>query len=485
VAFSAHEIQPQEISTVSTAADPSPQKSLFQSADATTSGPLLPAAVSPWSVPGSVSGWSVTEAADTSVTDTVDASATTTGATVRVDASRLPKLTGVALLDQLSLLPRADLAQFVSHNPASMKQLVNDPPSAREVTKSWSSTSSAVRASWIAVAPGVIGNLEGVPFGARDAANRSYLRESISGLKSDIKSGIGRGELVAARARLQMLEQVQDALVTPKSTNAASPPQARHLLSLDPSGLGRAAVVIGDLSTADYVSYLVPGMFFTVDGQMVDWSVIAQDLNTEQTSWVSLLSKTDPSMVGKKVATVAWLGYQTPGITGITSLGLADEGADKLGSSIEGVQAARTGDEPFLTIVGHSYGSTAAMIELAKGGLDVDALVLIGSPGSATQSASELSVRNDNVYVGEAAWDPVVNTAFYGSDPGSPSFGAHKMDVSGGVDPITHKQLAPAIGHLGYFDAGTAAMRNIALISLDRDSLVTNGTTMDASRTLR
>jgi hypothetical protein len=28
-------------------------------------------------------------------------------------------------------------------------------------------------------------------------------------------------------------------------------------------------------------------------------------------------------------------------------------------------------------------------------------------------------------------------------------------------------------------------MRNIALISLDRDSLVTNGTTMDASRTLR
>jgi pimeloyl-ACP methyl ester carboxylesterase len=225
-------------------------------------------------------------------------------------------------------------------------------------------------------------------------------------------------------------------------------------------------------------------MFFTVDGQMVDWTVIAQDLNTEQTNWVSLLSKTDPSMVGKKVATVAWIGYQTPGITGIASLGLADEGADALGSSIKGVQATRSGHEPFVTVVAHSYGSTAAMIELAKGGVEVDGLVLIGSPGSAAQSASELSVRNDNVYVGEAAWDPVVNTAFYGSDPGSPSFGAHKMDVSGGVDPITHQKLAPAIGHLGYFDAGTEAMRNIALISLDRDSLVTNGTTMDASRTL-
>jgi hypothetical protein len=477
VAFSAREIQPQELSTVTIAA-PSLRYSFGApfSEDANASGiadagPLFQSAVSPWTVPGSVSGWSVTDAAGTSA-----AATTTTGL--------LPKLTGVALLDQLSLLPRSDLAQFVAHNPASIKQLVTNPPSARAITNMWAAFGSSRKASLLAGVPAVIGNLEGVPFGARDTANRSYLRGSISKLKSDIKSGIGRGELVAARARLQMLEQVHEALVTPSSTHSATPAQARHLLSLDPSGVGRAAVVIGDLSTADYVSYLVPGMFFTVDGQMVDWTVIAQDLNTEQTNWVSLLSKTDPSMAGKKVATVAWIGYQTPGLTGITSLGLADDGANKLGASIEGVQAVRDGREPFVTIVGHSYGSTAAMIELAKGGVNVDALVLIGSPGSAAQSASDLSVRNDNVYVGEAAWDPVVNTAFYGSDPGSPSFGAHKMDVSGGVDPITHKQLAPAIGHLGYFDAGTAAMRNIALISLDRDSLVTNGTTMDASRTL-
>ncbi|MDQ1577497.1 MAG: hypothetical protein QOE21_184 [Microbacteriaceae bacterium] len=475
MAFSAHEIQPQELSIVSTVA-PSLQYSLKSSFSGdTATGPLLQSAVSPWSVPGSVSAWSVT--------DTADASSTT--ATGRVNASLLPKLTGVALLEQLSLLPRNDLAKFVAHNPSSIKQLVSNPPSARQVASLWSTMDSAGKASWLAVAPGVLGNLEGVPFGVRDTANRNYLRESIADLTSGIKSGIGRGELVAARARLQMLQQVQAALVTPSSASSATPPQARHLLSLDPSGVGRAAVVVGDLSTADYVSYLVPGMFFTVDGQMVDWTVIAQDLNSEQENWVSLLSKTDPSMAGKKVATVAWIGYQTPGLTGITSLGLADDGADKLGSSIEGVQAARAGHEPFVTIVGHSYGSTAAMIELAKGGVNVDALVLIGSPGSAAQSASDLAVRGDNVYVGEAAWDPVVNTAFYGSDPGAASFGAHKMDVSGGVDPITHKLLAPAIGHLGYFDAGTEAMRNIALISLDRDSLVTNGTTMDASRTLR
>jgi hypothetical protein len=93
-------------------------------------------------------------------------------------------------------------------------------------------------------------------------------------------------------------------------------------------------------------------------------------------------------------------------------------------------------------------------------------------------------VRNDNVFVGEAAWDPIVNTAFYGSDPGSSTFGARKMDVAGGTDAITHKTLAAAVGHLGYFDTGTAAMRNIALIGLDQGDLVTTGSLADSGRTL-
>jgi hypothetical protein len=88
------------------------------------------------------------------------------------------------------------------------------------------------------------------------------------------------------------------------------------------------------------------------------------------------------------------------------------------------------------------------------------------------------------MYVAEAAWDPVVNTAFYGSDPGSSQFGAKKFDVAGGTDAITHKSLAAAVGHLGYFDPGSEAMRNLALIGLNQGALVTNGTLADAHRTL-
>jgi pimeloyl-ACP methyl ester carboxylesterase len=258
----------------------------------------------------------------------------------------------------------------------------------------------------------------------------------------------------------------------------------RQLITFDPRGEARAAVVVGNLETADYVSYLVPGMFFTVQGQMYDWTAIAQDLNTEQNSWIARLAKTDKSMVGKTTATVSWIGYTTPGALDIGSLDRANEGARLLGNALLGIQTVREDSEPFVTLVTHSYGSTAAMIELAKGGVTVDALAIVGSPGGATQSAAKLSVRNDNVFVGEAAWDPVVNTAFYGSDPGSPSFGAKKMSVAGGVDVITRKPLAAAVGHLGYFDAGTEAMRNLALIGIDESSLVTDGTLADASRTI-
>lgn len=395
-----------------------------------------------------------------------------------VDPSLLPKLGGTALLDQLALLPGSDISRFIGQNPSKVSRLLANPPSARSTSALWAGLSKSGQKALARSAPQLVGNLDGVPFDVRDAANRRYLHQSISRLEASIAAGAGRATLVADRHHLDILKQVQRTL----KRSAGDPP--RQLITFDPRGEARAAVVVGDLETADYVSYLVPGMFFTVQGQMYDWTAIAQDLNTEQNSWIARLAKTDKSMVGKTTATVSWIGYTTPGALDIGSLDRANEGARLLGNALLGIQTVREGSEPFVTLVTHSYGSTAAMIELAKGGVTVDALAIVGSPGGATQSAAKLSVRNDNVFVGEAAWDPVVNTAFYGSDPGSPSFGAKKMSVAGGVDVITRKPLAAAVGHLGYFDAGTEAMRNLALIGIDESSLVTDGTLVDASRTI-
>jgi hypothetical protein len=112
---------------------------------------------------------------------------------------------------------------------------------------------------------------------------------------------------------------------------------------------------------------------------------------------------------------------------------------------------------------------------LERGSVTVDALALMGSPGSDAQSVSDLSVRNGNVFVGEAGLDPVVHSAFFGSDPGSPSYGAKSMGVNGGVDAITGTELTGSSGHNEYFTAGTECMRNLALIGIDLGRLVMSG----------
>ena len=396
----------------------------------------------------------------------------------RLDPSLIPRLSGSETLDRLTVLSGSEMAAFVAGNRAAIDRLLLSPPRASSIATWWGSLPRSGQKTLASTAPEVVGNLDGVPFAVRDKANRLTLSRSVSQLTTSIESGVGRAKLVEKRHHLDILTQVTKTLE--RKTGTAQ----RQLLTLDPSGEVRAAVVVGDLATADYVSYLVPGMFFTVQGQMYDWTVIAEDLQTEQAGWLKTLSRADSGLTGKTAATVAWIGYQTPGVLDIASLDRAQTGANFLGHAIQGIRAARVGAQPFVSLVTHSYGSTAAMMELAKGGMTIDALAIIGSPGSAAQSVSALGMTRGNVFVGEAAWDPIVNTAFYGSDPGSTTFGAHRMDVAAATDPITNKPLAAAVGHLGYFDAGTTAMRNLALIGLDQGALVSTGSPADATRTL-
>ncbi len=249
-------------------------------------------------------------------------------------------------------------------------------------------------------------------FDARDAANRLLLDSTLAELRVAAASDAGRSVVEDAGRRIQMLEAIEKALVASDGTPHA-------LLSLDVTGQGRAAVVVGDLRTADYVTYLVPGMFFTIEGQIADWTEIAAQLHHDEQQW---LERTGGSGA---VATVAWIGYHTPNLTNVGSIAQAQEGSAALAGAIEGLQSQRAGNEPYVTVVAHSYGATAALIALADSPVQVDALAMLGSPGSPAQSVADLHVKDGNVWVGEAAWDPVPNSSFFGSDPGSASYGAH------------------------------------------------------------
>lgn len=372
-------------------------------------------------------------------------------------------------LGLLTRLNPTHIATYVESHPDAVNALLVSPPDSSRMAADWSTLSEPVRNDLITGAPRLIGNLDGVPFAARNRANAIELRRTIADTRHRLKGELGKGVRLQLQRELATLEGVRRAVTTPPGH------AKRSLVILDIGRTTRAAIAIGDLSTARYVSYLVPGMYFSVDQQVQDWASTADELHEEQQRWLrrSFGCRACSTTIG--VATVAWIGYQTPGLLDVGGLQLAKEGAGYLEHALEGVRALRVGDEPYLTVIAHSYGSTAALMALERHSVHVDALALLGSPGSDAQSARDLDVTPGNVFVAQAGLDPVVHTAFFGSDPGSPSYGATPIGVTGAIDPFGARPLSASTGHNGYFKPGSECMRNLALIGIGKQDLVIQG----------
>lgn len=391
--------------------------------------------------------------------------------------SELASLGGTSLLRELASTSPATVARLADRHPETVRQLLASPPAPRLVESWWRNLDARAQGSLAASAPELVGNLDGVPFATRNDANRSVLRDTIRDLELSLVGETSRALATQSNERLEMLYSVADAL-GPSTAN----PQ-RQLITLDTEGAGKAAIVLGDLQTADYVSYLIPGMFISVGGNIVEWTDTAARLYDEQVSWLNLLADVGAEPETRSVATVAWIGYQTPHLLNVGSLDLAYEGRDAISDALIGLETLRRNDQPHVSLLAHSYGSTAAMLALTETEASVDALAMIGSPGSPVTTADQLHVRGA-VFVGEAAWDPIANSSFFGGDPGSSDFGAAAMSVRGGIDVVTNKVLVGSTGHNEYFSPGTEAMRNMALVGIDKAELVTDGTERDSGRTL-
>lgn len=367
-------------------------------------------------------------------------------------------LTPPEMLRNLSSLGPAALSDYLLKHPFAVDQLIANPPSAVEVRSWWKNSDATQRSTLLTTVPRLIGSLEGIPYELRDRVNRRTLQDA----EQELRSTVFDADEFAARSKV--LDSVEDAL---KPTDS----RPRSLLTLDLEDQGLAAIVIGDLRTADYISYLVPGMGFTVEGQMGDWVDAAVRLDETEREWIARVG--DP---GDEVATVAWLGYHTPDISSVFAFDRAREGAEALTIAVSGLQAMRVTDPPFVSIVAHSYGSTAALIALTNGSLSVDALAIAGSPGAPTKSAAELRVPSDEVFVAAPSiFDPVAISGYLGQSPLSDEFGAQVFGVEGVIDPLTGTPLGFALGHNDYFASDSESMRNFALIAIGRGDLITKG----------
>lgn len=304
-----------------------------------------------------------------------------------------------------------------------------------------------------------IGALAGLPASVRTAANEQRLAADLAMLRA--KAALRDDE----RAWLRTCELVQQQLdrVRADEDPVTLAPMTAQLLVFEPTaydGEGRAAVAVGDVDTAQNVAFLVPGLNATVQNTVSPLTSGALRVTGEA-------RRLAPD---ETTATVAWVGYDAPGVWNVAGDDAAEAGADLLVSDVLAVQAARD-VSPHLTVVGHSYGSTTTGVAVRDHDSGVDDVVLVGSPGPDVESVRELRLPAGHVFVGASSRDPVSYLDRFGKDPTHASFGAVRFEAE---DPTRNSWRLDVDDHSKYFNPGTESLANIAhVVTGDYEGVVT------------
>ncbi|MFE6917259.1 alpha/beta hydrolase [Streptomyces rubiginosohelvolus] len=349
----------------------------------------------------------------------------------------------------------------------------------------WAGLTDEHREEYLAVYPDRIGNLDGIPALVRDAANRDNLQLLMGKLE-------GRDDADSATKLAALREIDRQLRVVPE---VGDPPM--YLLGIGDQGNGRAIVSYGNPDTSRNVAAYVPGLNTSLDKEFAEGDLKrARDLSIAANKY------------GAPAAAITWLGYDAPqSPDGLRSLavavdGRAEEGGRAFHQFMDGVKVANDHEDPHMTAIGHSYGSrTVGAAAQQSGGIPgVDEIVLVGSPGVGVDSADELGVGRDHVFVGAAANDVVTklpskaesvlgmaglglgnpaaaNTfgdlvdrreddIWFGRDPASEAFGARRIEVGDGP-PLVGKGKIDVDAHTQYFDPelDIASVENMALIT--------------------
>ena len=432
----------------------------------------------------------------------------------RVQAHEDAAIRALAAVDQLAEglaaardSGRADTAALA----AELRSLGTDTDA---VNAWWAGLSQSERNALLISDPDLVGNTNGIPTGDRDEANRSGVQRDIEYLLGLQASG---QELSASDQRwLENAQSIEQAVA-----QASLPPYAgldvdAFVVAYQPhafGGDGIAAVAYGNPDTADHTAVYVPGIM--QDGTYIDENG-AQALNLYEETLTSMGAE-DPPRTGS-VSTIAWIGYDSPNFNpeSMWPLDLGDSAGDvshtvteanaqaggiALSQFVDGLNSTHeSGNQPHLTVIGHSYGSTTSAYA-AAGGMDADSLVLIGSPGASegVSHASGLNMPAGQVFVGAADNDPVSwlggedgmlpgswdDSLGLGADPAQGDFGAHNFTVDNGQEfhgPGGLVDTGFQQNHVNYFDDGNPALANMAdVVSGNSGDVVdTGGRTQEA-----
>ncbi|GAA3928422.1 alpha/beta hydrolase [Microbacterium soli] len=333
----------------------------------------------------------------------------------------------------------------------------------------WNGLSEAEQDALIAAYPERIGNTDGLPASARDAANRLRLDADLAELEMKEHDGTlaleDHDRLVNARAARTALKYSDDYVVPGTNDHPGS-----QLWLYDPEafgGDGRVAIAVGDLDTADDVSVQIPGIRTEMD-----------DAPSGVRDATLLYESARHSGDGSSVATMFWLGYDAPTDwydPATLTEGRAADGGERLADAVDGLRASRADHPAHMTAIGHSYGSTTTSYAATDHDLAVDDIALIGSPGTGpADHASDFSVGADHVYDGRNSRDLVAALGEQGwlrksqlfglglgVDPSSEDFGAHRFEAES-VDRADH--IRNTDDHTRYYERDSESLYNLGRI---------------------
>lgn len=327
----------------------------------------------------------------------------------------------------------------------------------KTVHDAWMLLSPDQRAALIKAQPARFGNLNGIPAADRDVANRATLTAQLDRLAAACQgAGIEPPRSLADFERLfpptlAMLEAISGLSAQEARQALLLQAQLRRgggiptlLLAYEPGaygGKGRAAIAFGDVDHADNIAVCVPGLNSGL-----------HNVNQVTGDAMSLYEQAYQADRGRHTAVVAWQGYDAPGLHNVASQNAAEAGAKLLAADVNAMRTTHDGPIGTLTVVGHSYGSTTTGLALQREHMDLDQVVLIGSPGvgGRASTVADLGLDKSRMFVGSASRDIVTTVPdSLGEDPSEDTFGATRFQAES-IGRSWHTSFAD---HSRYYDA--------------------------------
>ncbi|ANN14275.1 hypothetical protein SD37_00465 [Amycolatopsis orientalis] len=355
----------------------------------------------------------------------------------------------------------------------------------------WATLSEAQRTRLAMDRPELVGPRDGFSAKQRDIANRGLIGRERSRLQAERdelrkkiadfrRTGGGeiklndRREFDALTARLGELDKkikgVDNLDAMLKQDPATPENQKYYLLGIDGHDDGKAILAKGNPDTTAHVASYVPGT-------TADLATF-----TDEAARGDAMHQAAIEAGGRSTSVITWLGYDAPDtLSNAGSESYADNGKQAFDKFQDGLRESHTGAPSHSTAIGHSYGTTLVGHAARDGGLAVDDMVFVASPGVGVDYAHQLNIAPDHVYSTTAEKDVINVTNFprmpggegmlidpLGPDPMDPQFGGKTFESNRGTTAGGPAELPSVGAHGEYWKQDSPSLRGMGKIVAGR-----------------